>query len=351
MSVNELREFWAHLAGHPWLGPLGIILVYLLLAKLADLLIDRVLRRLAGLTEITFDDYVIKFLHWPVVLNIALLGPLHALYTLELGERFNFVGTGIIKSLIVLLWWIAAFRLIRWLAKRKSYLLERFGHLGADLVVLLKNFCYILVTIAGTVAFLSIWHINLAPLLASAGIAGVAVALAARETLANFFGGISIFLDRTYKVGDYIILDSGERGEVVDVGIRSTRIRTRDDVLITIPNSIMANSKIINESAPEPRFRLRLPVGVAYGSDLEKVEAVLLEEVKAIPHVVSEPTPRIRYRRFGDSSVDLELLCWVDDPRFKGPVTHELVKRVHRRFEEEGITIPFPQRDVHLYQA
>jgi len=177
------------------------------------------------------------------------------------------------------------------------------------------------------------------------------VALAARETLANLFGGISIFLDRTYKVGDYIILDSGERGEIVDVGIRSTRIRTRDDVLITIPNSIMASSKIINESAPEPRFRLRLPVGVAYGSDLEKVERVLLEVVKKVPHVVSEPEPRIRYRRFGDSSIDLELLCWVDDPRFKGPVTHELIKVIHRRFEEEGITIPFPQRDVHLYQS
>jgi len=318
MGVNELREIWAYIETHLWLKASGIVLFYLVLAKLADLLIDRVLRRLAALTKVTFDDDIIRFLHWPVVLNIALLGPLHALYALNLGERSHFIGTGIIKSLIVLFWWITAFRFIRWLALRKFPIFVKFGHLGADLVILIKNLCYALVSVAGAVALLNIWHINLAPLLASAGIAGIAVALAAKETLANFFGGISIFLDRTYKVGDYIILDSGERGEVVDVGIRSTRIRTRDDVLITIPNSIMANSKIINESAPEPRFRLRLPVGVAYESDLEKVEKVLLEVVGAVPHVVSEPAPRIRYRRFGDSSIDLELLCWVDDPRNKG---------------------------------
>jgi len=351
MRVNELTTLWASLSLHPWWGPLILIFFYLILAKLADILFERVFRRLARLTQITFDDYIVKFLHWPLVVTIALLGPLHALYITNLSERVGFIASSIIKSIIVLLWWITAFRIIRWMARRKAYLIERFGHLGGDLVVLLKNFAYIIVTVAGAVALLSIWRINLTPLLASAGIAGVAVALAARETLANFFGGISIFLDQTYKVGDYIILDSGERGEVIDVGIRSTRIRTRDDVIITIPNSIMANSKIINESAPEPRFRLRLPVGVAYGSDLCKVEKVLLEEVKAVPHVVLEPnSPRVRYRRFGDSSVDLELLCWVDDPRFKGMVTHELIKRIHERFEKEGITIPFPQRDVHLYQ-
>ncbi len=350
MSVNELSQLVTYFKSNPWLLAAGLILFYLILAKLVDLFVDRVLYRLVSLTTITFDDYLIKFLHWPVVINIALIGPLHALYVLKFGPKVSFIATGIIKSFILLIWWITAFRLVNWIATRKFPVLERFGHLGQDLIVLFKNLLFIVIAVAGGITFLSIWHINLAPLLASAGIAGIAVALAARETLANLFGGISIFLDRTYKVGDYVILDSGERGEVVDVGIRSTRIRTRDDVLITIPNSIMANSKIINESAPEPRFRLRLPVGVAYGSDLEKVERVLLEVVKKVPHVVSEPEPRIRYRRFGDSSIDLELLCWVDDPRFKGPVTHELIKVIHRRFEEEGITIPFPQRDVHLYQ-
>ncbi|MCP4574912.1 MAG: mechanosensitive ion channel, partial [Deltaproteobacteria bacterium] len=102
-------------------------------------------------------------------------------------------------------------------------------------------------------------------LFASAGVVGLAVALAARETLANFFGGVSLLTDKPFKVGDYIVLDSGERGEVRKVGMRSTRILTRDDILITIPNSLITNLKITNQSAPRPSFRVRLKVGVAYG--------------------------------------------------------------------------------------
>ncbi len=351
MSVNEFAIIIAYIKSHSWLLSIFIFIFYLLLAKLVDLFIDRILRRIASWTRVSFDDYAIKFFHWPVVITIALCGPLHVLHIIKIGEKVNFILSGILKSTIVLAWWISGFRMISWFTQKRLPLFEKQGRLGKDLIVVLKNFLFIIVAISGCIALLIIWHINLAPFLASAGIAGIALALAAKETLANFFGGISIFLDRTYKVGDYIILDSGERGEVVDVGIRSTRIRTRDDVLITIPNSIMANSKIINESAPEPRFRLRLPVGVAYGSDLEKVEKILLEVVKKVPHVVTTPEPRVRYRQFGESSIDLELLCWVDDPRNKGPVTHELIKCIHRRFEEEGIVIPFPQRDVHLYHT
>ncbi|OAG26973.1 mechanosensitive ion channel family protein [Thermodesulfatator autotrophicus] len=348
--MNEaVKAWWLKLTSHAWLGPLAIVCLYLIIAKIVDLTFKRILRRLTQKTSFSFDDELLHFVHWPVVLNIALLGPLHAIYEIGPGGRTEFITTSLIKSLIVLIWIITAFRIVRWVTRRKSYFAERFGHLGADMLVLLKNVAYVIIFLTGTLILLSLWQINITPLLASAGIVGVAVALAARETLSNFFGGISLFLDRTYKVGDYIILDSGERGEVIDVGIRSTRIRTRDDIIITIPNSIMANSKIINESAPEPRFRLRLPVGVAYGSDLEKVEKVLLDLVKDTPHVEKFPEPRIRYRNFGDSSINLELLCWVDDPRHKGPVTHELIKRIHEHFEKEGITIPFPQRDVHLY--
>jgi len=212
----------------------------------------------------------------------------------------------------------------------------------------LKNVLRVTVIVAGIIWLLAIWHINLTPLFASAGIAGIAVALAAKDTLANFFGGISIFMDNAYKVGEYIILESGERGEVVEIGIRSTRIKTRDDVIVTIPNSIMANSKIINESAPIPRFRIRVPVGVAYGSDLERVETVLLAVADANEQIEKDPEPRVRLRSFADSSVNFELLCWVKDPRDKGLETHNLLKATYRTFDEQGIAIPFPQRDIHI---
>ena len=161
---------------------------------------------------------------------------------------------------------------------------------------------------------LSIWKINITPLLASAGIAGLAIAIAAKDTLSNFFGGISIFMDRPYKIGDYIVLDSGERGEVVAIGMRSTRMKTRDDILISIPNSILANSKIINESAPVPNFRVRIPVSVAYGSDIDLVEKTLLDIASKNDQILQEPVPRVRFREFGDSALNFQLLCWAREP-------------------------------------
>jgi MscS family membrane protein len=183
---------------------------------------------------------------------------------------------------------------------------------------------------------------------ASAGIAGVAVALAARETLANFFGGVSIFLDRPFRAGDYIVLDSGERGEVRAVGMRSTRLLTRDDVMITIPNSVITNVKIVNQSAPEPYFRVPIKVGVAYGSDLDAVEAALLAAADANPMVRRTPEPRVRLRSFGESSINYELLVWAARPHDRGRLTHQLSRDICRRFAEAGVVIPFPQRDVHI---
>lgn len=182
----------------------------------------------------------------------------------------------------------------------------------------------------------------------SAGIAGVAVALAARETLANFFGGVSIFLDRPFRAGDYIILDTGERGAVKAVGMRSTRILTRDDILITIPNSVITNVKIVNQSLPQQHFRIRLKIGVAYGSDLEQVEKILVEVAQANPLIMPTPAPRVRLRSFGNSALHFELLAWVVRPHDHGRSIHEMSKALYYRFRDEGIEIPYPQLDVHL---
>ena len=183
---------------------------------------------------------------------------------------------------------------------------------------------------------------------ASAGVVGVAVALAARETLANFFGGVSILLDRPFKTGDYIVLDSGERGEVMEIGLRSTRILTRDEILICVPNSLITNIKVVNESAPVPSFRVRIKVGVAYGTDINRVEEVLVRLAKKNDLVAKEPEPRVRFRTFGDSSLDFELLCWAKRPHDKGRLIHTLNGAIYRAFNDAGIVIPFPQRDIHM---
>lgn len=149
-----------------------------------------------------------------------------------------------------------------------------------------------------------------------------------------------------------MVLDTGERGEVTKVGMRSTRLLTRDDVEVTIPNSQMADAKIVNESGgPWVKFRIRLQVGVAYGSDVDQVVEVLERVAQERDAVCADPAPRVRMRGFGDSSLDFELLCWIDHPAQRGLLSHQLYMDIYKALAREGIEIPFPQRDLWVRQV
>jgi len=328
---------------------LVIVLVYAVLAKVIDVILIRSLRRLSLKTKMHFDDFLIDFFHRPFLLTVILVGILHACSVdPQLPRLPGLIIPNASKSLILLVWWAAISSSLSKTSLEDAIRIFGGRHIDADIFLLFKNVSRILILFFTILWILLIWQVNLAPLFASAGIIGIAIALAAKDTLANFFGGISVFMDRAYKVGEYIILESGERGEVVEVGIRSTKIQTRDDVMITIPNGIMANSKIINESAPQPRFRIRLDIGVAYGTDLDMVEDLLLQVANENNQVVKQPAPRVRLRTFGDSAVNFQLLLWIRDPREKGRQTHLLLKEVYRCFNENDVSIPFPQRDVNV---
>jgi small-conductance mechanosensitive channel len=331
------------------LGAVIILAVSFLFAKLVNIFVARVVLRLARKTKFQFDDAILKALHRPIWISIVLIGALAAISWIKPDKPFDFILTALLKTVLLTVWTIALNVIIHRIAEDWINHWRAAGRQGTEIIRLGGNVARVLVFVGAVFLLLSIWHINITPLLASAGIAGIAIALAAKETLSNFFGGISVFLDQPFRTGDYIILDSGERGEVVDIGLRSTRILTRDDVQISIPNSIIANTKVINESAPAPRFRVRAKIGVAYGSDVDQVEEVLLSVAQNNALVVSQPEPRVRFRSFGDSSLDFELLCWAQKPRDKGILIHELNKEIYKKLDQAGITIPFPQRDVHVY--
>ena len=160
---------------------------------------------------------------------------------------------------------------------------------------------------------------------------------------------MSILADVPYRVGDYVILETGERGEVTSIGMRSTRILTRDDVEVSVPNGIMGNTEIINETGgPSSKYRLRVKVGVAYGSDIDKVREVLLGVAHNNADVCAEPAARVRFRTFGDSGLDFELLCWVTEPVLRGRVLDALNCEVYKRFAAADIEIPFPKQDVYI---
>ena len=216
---------------------------------------------------------------------------------------------------------------------------------------LFSNLTFVLVLGLAAYLLLKVWGRDVTHLAASAGVLGLAFGFAAKDTLGNLFSGVFIVADAPYQLGDYIVLDNGDRGEVVNIGLRSTRIQTRDDVQVTIPNSVIAASKIINQSGGgETHMRVRVAVSIGYDEDIDLARKVLEGIGAAEPRLLESPAPRVRFRRLGDSGLDFELLGWVTDPAQRGRAVDGLNTAIIKRFREENIEIPYPQRVVHLRQ-
>ena len=349
LMPDSLQSLLELLSFYPLLLIAIVVGLGFLLGKLLQKVLDQIIHRVADKTQSDFDDQLFRIMRRPA-LTIPLVVSL-ALTTVVLG-----LPASIHSMTVSVLATIMLFSLLRAALKACHVFLEMLAARKDKLEIIQArtipmfeiSIKLILVAIAGYL-LLAIWGINPTAWLASAGVIGIAVGFAARDSLANLFSGIFIAADSPYKIGDYIVLDTGERGEVTHLGMRSTRLLTRDDVEVTIPNAIIANAKIINESGgPWEKHRIRIPVGVAYGSDIDQVQECLMAVARDNDDMLDYPAPRVRMRRFGSYSVDFELLGWIDKPSKRGLVMHELLAELYKRFGEQGITIPFPQQDIYL---
>ncbi|MGD8337027.1 MAG: mechanosensitive ion channel family protein [Desulfobacterales bacterium] len=351
-NQEQLLDALAKIAPNRYLQAVLIFVLFVLVAKIVDMIMTRFIRRLLKKTKFTLDDQILDIFHRPIFVSILLLGLAVATARLDFSQTVHFVTLSGLKTVAIFLWAKAAARFLRLIVALVSRDDSRFTLIQQRTLPLFNNLLVILVVALALYFVFLAWNINVTAWIASAGILGLAISFAAKDTLANLFSGVFILTDAPFKLGDFILLDSGERGEVTHIGIRSTRLLTRDDVEITVPNSIMGNAKITNETGgPHERYRIRVKVGVAYGSDIDKVKSVLMDVAGSQPEVCKAPAPRVRFRAFGDSSLDHELLCWVDKPVLRGRVTHLLNTAVYKRFIKEGIDIPFPQRDVFIKTA
>ena len=349
---KELAKVLPIYAESPWLQLLAVALLSAVVAWLVSLFLEKVVGRVFARTATEVDDRLLAAAHWPLFVSVFLIGLRIGIERLQLATEAERAIGNLLQTVALLFWAVGGLRVSTVLLRAISRRRQRGTLVSRHTQPLFENLAKVAIVLLGAYLAIKIWGADVSGLLAAGGIAGLTIGFAARDTLANLFAGIFIFADGPYKIGDFITLDSGERGMVTEIGIRSTRLLTRDDIEITIPNAVMGNAKINNESGgPHVKYRIRVRVGVAYRSDVDQVEAVQLQVAADNVNVCHEPEPRVRFRAFGNSSVDYELLCWVEEPVLRGIVTHELLKATHKAFAAAGIEIPFNQHDIYIKEA
>lgn len=326
----------------------AVLVVSVVAAVGMEFAVLRVARRYVAATDSGYDDIVISSLRAPLVVTAALAG-VYLLTQVPSVRTSVLVSPRLLDSVfgrpslsvIVLVWAHAANAVVNRLVAAVNEEGGRF-----DFAPVFSNVWTLAVLVGSAGTLLWLWGIEITPLLGAAGVAGIAVGFAAKDTVANFFGGIALYFDDTYKIGDYIVLDDGTAGTVIKVGVRSTTLLTRDEVLVTVPNAALNAAKVTNESAPQRRRRVRVPIGVAYGTDVDAFESLALEVVGAEPLVLDSPKPRARLRSFGDSALQYEILCWVNGPTRRRRAQHELNRALYKALGDADIEIPYPKRDV-----
>jgi len=336
---------------HAYVKSLIFLCMTLIAAKTVDWTVWRVMRRLSDRISGGLVDQIAMTIRRPVFWTVVLIGILWALSPLGLtGWELNGAWSTVM-TILVAVWSIFLIRIARIALKALSDNREVALVVQPQTLPLFENLAVVLVLSLTVYLIFRAWDIDMTAWMASAGIAGIVLGFAARDTLSNLFAGVFILADAPFRIGDYIVLDNGSRGEVTHIGIRSTRLRTRSDVEITVPNSIIGGSTVTNESGgPHEKTRIRVPIGVAYGSDIDRVREVLMSIGLSNADVCEEPAPRVRFRQFGASSLEFELQCWIDLPPLRGGVVDALNTAIYKRFRDEGIEIPFPKQDVYVKQ-
>ena len=295
------------------------------------------------------NEQIVNHLAKPIFYTVFLSGVIISFKLLAFSDSVNATIRSILLSFMVLTWLFCLFPMFKQVCQVLGRNSHRFPMIQERTIPLFDLVGKILLVLIITYILLIIWGINPVGLLASAGVIGIAVGFAAKDTLANLFSGFFILVDSPYKYGDYINLESGERGKVTHVGMRSTRLLTRDDIEITIPNAVIANAKIINESGGHTKkSRIRVPVGVAYGSDLDQVLEILETVANDHPELCQQPDPRVRVRNFGDSSINIELLVWIEEAQDRGRLCHELLMNIYTQFKHHKVEIPYNKSDLYI---
>ncbi|NPB07081.1 MAG: mechanosensitive ion channel family protein [Aquificae bacterium] len=354
--LKQLQQFTEYLnvviLGYPLhklAVALLIFLFFLFLRKLFLLLVVRSVRRLLAKTETTWDDKLFQALRSPVSFLFVILGAFFALKYLGI-EQDALKKTVSVLFIFTFFW--AVYNLVSVFEDAFIALGEKFGkefsrEIGSFLSKLVKFF----VVSVGFIAILQELGINVSAFIASLGIGGLAVALAARDTVANFFGGLTILLDKTFKIGDWIKVGDVE-GIVEDLGLRTTKIRTFEKSLVTVPNQILSTRPVENFSRRSVR-RIKLTVGLTYDTPrptIEKIVNEIRQMLKSHPRIAKDQLTMVYFNNFGDSALELFIYCFTDTANWEEylKIRQDVLLNIMDIVERNGSSFAFPSLSVYV---
>jgi len=345
MELNTIIEIFKN----QYVEAAIIFLLFVVIAKTVAIVLRKYLKKITEKTKTKFDDVLLEktepFLTYVIVLIGVRFVLLHiGIMTLLLSRIINsFIAILAVYFAIIIIDMFIDFWGANWAKKTKS---------GIDAMLpLIHKFSKVVLIIACLMFVLNIWGKDLTGFVAGLGIAGIVLGFALKDSLGNIFGGISIILDKTYKVGDRIKIDSGESGIVYDIGLRSTKIKTWDNDIIVIPNGKMANSKIQNYVQPSIKSRAVIDFGVAYGSDIKKVKDVVIKAIKKVENVLEDPEPSVVFVKMNDFSLDFQAKFWVANISQRYAAKEKATCMIYDALNKAKISIPFPTRTVYLKKS
>ena len=330
---------------------MAIFLVVTVLVFSLRYLAFRAFHKWSAASATRVDDIVVQALRVPSIVWCLLIGIYSALASARLPAEARSVILNVVNVLLIVSVTAAVANISR---ATLGYSLRK-NNLAIPATGLSLTVVTVVIWIVGGLVLLSGLGVSITPILTALGVGGLAVALALQETLSNFFAGLHLLMEKRIRVGDFVKLESGQEGYVEDIGWRTTQIRLLANNTVVIPNNKITQSILTNYYLPEPRMAVLIPVSVSYDVDPDRLEHVLMEEatkaIGQVPGLLAEPAPLVRFiPGFGNSSLDFTLICQVREFTDQFLLQHELRKRIFRRFKDEGIEIPYPQRTVHLRQ-
>ena len=327
-----------------------IFAIFWLLARVLRYLLTTWGPKFTAFTSTDLDDRILLRITPPASMLLIFAGLYLAIKSLPLAEKVHVIASGavFIANIIILtnISWRAMDELLRWyggemaesgragLDRQLLPLAEKLGTIfliGTALIIVLKHFNY-----------------DILSLVTALGIGSLAIGMAAKDTLANMISGFTLMIDRPFRIGDRIQLTGGQTGDVQDIGLRSTKIKTLDNQLLIIPNSDLCNTILTNHAFPDLRSKARINIGVAYGSDVDLVKNIMVSTALEIQQVLRDPPPEAFFTSFGDSALQMALFFWVDDYTLAFSTTDKINTLLMTRFAEQGIRIPFPTTSVYL---